>query len=229
MTVNPNITSSVSAAAVPSGAICAGTSVTFTATPTNEGASPTYQWKKDGVAIAGATQATLSLNNVLANQAGNYSVVITNSAGTVTSNYGALEVVYSKTQYEASRQVGVVDGHAEVVAAPNSYGLYNLAQYNANKDAGVQVGRGEVFASFNTLGYYTTSQVQTMNVGAPLLTRDAVTGKFKLTVKAKKSTDLKTFSNLPFSAGDVLINAQGEMEFQFTSPDNAAFFRIESR
>jgi len=32
MTVNPNVTASVSIAAAPSGAICAGTNVTFTAT-----------------------------------------------------------------------------------------------------------------------------------------------------------------------------------------------------
>jgi hypothetical protein len=34
---------------------------------------------------------------------------------------------------------------------------------------------------------------------------------------------------MPIAAESAKINAQGKMEFQFTSPDNAAFFRIESR
>jgi hypothetical protein len=58
MTVNPAVTPSVSIAADPNGAICAGTSVTFTATPTNGGAAPTYQWFNGTTAISGATSST---------------------------------------------------------------------------------------------------------------------------------------------------------------------------
>jgi hypothetical protein len=47
--------------------------------------APTYQWNKAGAAIAGATNATLTLPNAQAADAASYTVVLTNAHGTVTS------------------------------------------------------------------------------------------------------------------------------------------------
>ncbi|MEI6774788.1 MAG: C10 family peptidase, partial [bacterium] len=48
------------AISVSQNSVCSGTSVTFTAVPTNGGTSPAYQWKKTGATIAGATNVTYS-------------------------------------------------------------------------------------------------------------------------------------------------------------------------
>ena len=44
----------------------------------------------------------------------------------------------------------------------------------------------------------------------------------------KKSTNLTHFLDFPAPPGSaVSINPQGDVELEFPSPDNAAFFRIE--
>lgn len=65
MTVNPTVTPSVSILANPGNSICSGTSVTFTATPTNGGATPSYQWKLNGGNVG--TNSTTYTNATLAN------------------------------------------------------------------------------------------------------------------------------------------------------------------
>ena len=52
----------------------------------------TYQWYRNGVALAGATNATLTLNNAQPANAGNYTVVVSNAFGSVTSQVATLTV-----------------------------------------------------------------------------------------------------------------------------------------
>jgi hypothetical protein len=52
----------------------------------------TYQWFKDGVAISGATDATLKIEIVGAGDAATYTVAVTNESGCVTSQAAALTV-----------------------------------------------------------------------------------------------------------------------------------------
>ena len=71
----------------------AGTIVTFTAAVGGTPA-PTVQWRKDGVDLAGATSTTLTLSNVQAANAGNYTIVVRNAVGSVTSAAATLTVIY---------------------------------------------------------------------------------------------------------------------------------------
>ncbi|HEY3762234.1 MAG TPA: immunoglobulin domain-containing protein [Verrucomicrobiae bacterium] len=76
----------------------AGTTATFTVT--TSGSTPNYQWLfngtnalANGTNISGATTATLTISNVFGTNAGFYSVVVSNAAGTQTSASAALVVV----------------------------------------------------------------------------------------------------------------------------------------
>lgn len=74
VTVNPILNVGVQIAASPTGTICAGQSVTFTAFPVNGGTAPTYQWLKNGTAVSGQTGATYT-STTLAN-GDNVSVIL---------------------------------------------------------------------------------------------------------------------------------------------------------
>ncbi len=50
------------------------------------GTSPTFQWYRNGLALPGATGATLSLGNLQTIDAGSYYVTVSNLAGTVSSS-----------------------------------------------------------------------------------------------------------------------------------------------
>src|SRR5262249_8722729 len=58
------------------------------------GTSPlNYQWRKDGNPISGATSPTLAINRASTSDAGTYTVTLTNTAGSVTSDPAVLTVI----------------------------------------------------------------------------------------------------------------------------------------
>lgn len=83
-------------------------------------------------------------------------------------------------------------------------------------------------AGANAAGLYFPAQVQALHSGVPLISRNPATGLFKLTMDWKKATDLTNFSDFPAAQAEVSVNAQGDIEFEFSSPDSAAFFRVEA-
>ena len=77
MTVNPNVTPTVTIS-TPITAICSGANAVFTATPTNGGGAPVYQWKKNGVNVG--TNTNTYSNSTLINM-DVISVELTSNAG----------------------------------------------------------------------------------------------------------------------------------------------------
>src|SRR6185503_7014087 len=76
---------------VTSQTLVAGGPVTLSIAATGN-PQPTFQWKKDGSAIAGATSAILSIPSATMLDSGTYVVVVTNSAGNVTSTNSVVTV-----------------------------------------------------------------------------------------------------------------------------------------
>jgi len=73
------------------GSVNAGGSFTFTVVATGT-PTPTYQWRKGGSAISGATSSTLTLSGLKGTDAGDYTVVVSNAQGAVTSSAATLAV-----------------------------------------------------------------------------------------------------------------------------------------
>lgn len=82
--------------------LAAGQAVSFTVTATGTPA-PSYRWKKDGVnlnngsGITGATSATLEIASIKAANDGDYTVLVSNSAGSVESDAASLTVFLPPT------------------------------------------------------------------------------------------------------------------------------------
>lgn len=109
--------------AQPSGqTVTAGASISLTVTATGTPA-PTLQWWKDGAPLAGATGATYAVASARPADAGTYSVVATNSAGSLTS--AAAQVVVNAATVNAApsfatqpaNQTAMLGGRVSLVVA----------------------------------------------------------------------------------------------------------------
>ncbi len=153
--------------------VSVGQSATFTVSVT--GTEPfTYQWRRNGFPIPGATSSSLTLANVQLSAAGTYSVSITNAATTIHSN-GADLVVNSSpviTQHPRSEiaQPGSVVSFSVSVIGGSSFnfqwrknGLAIVGATNSTLTlSGVtaaDVGNYDVQVS-NALGLVTSSTAQ---------------------------------------------------------------------
>ncbi len=77
-----------------------------------------YQWKTNGVNLAGATNATLTLTNVQAAQAADYTVTVTNTVGSASASWqvamtyvGSYVDVGTLAYYLATNAVGHANGY----------------------------------------------------------------------------------------------------------------------
>jgi Zn-dependent metalloprotease len=87
---------------------------------------PTVQWLKNGAPIAGATNATLTIANATGTDAGVYTCVLTNSAGSATSSAATLSVVPTSALSNVSVRTTMAAGQTLIVGAVVSGGSKNI-------------------------------------------------------------------------------------------------------
>jgi endonuclease/exonuclease/phosphatase family metal-dependent hydrolase len=99
--------------------------------------APDFQWQFDGTNLPGATSATLMLNNLTADQAGTYSVMVANSAG--VTNSGAATLIVAPTSLRVTG--GAVKILTYNVAGNNSGADTNAANWSTNAAQVQAIGR----------------------------------------------------------------------------------------
>lgn len=106
----------------------AGDGVTFTITASGTG-TLAYQWLKNSVPISGKTSASLTLAAAQASDAGDYSVIVTNAAGSVTSNAATLTVTQPDPFLAWAATAGLPDGHDGATDDPDGDNSTNLLEF----------------------------------------------------------------------------------------------------
>ena len=104
-----------------------------------------YQWRKNGVELAGATSSTFTLNNVSPSQTGGYNVRVSNPQGFVNSDVANLTV-------NASGSLRIIDGIRFVEPSPyyvNGTVTADLVIQNVSQTS-ISLNRIQVDASFLT-------------------------------------------------------------------------------
>ena len=176
-----NVSPSVSIARSGNG-LCQGSSITFTATPTN-GGTPTYQWRRNGVNVSGATSSVWTSG--LVNNGDAITCVMTSNAAcvsptTATSNSLAMSVtarvmpsVSILGDPSASRKSLVT-----LQALPNNGG--GAPTYKWYKNGALKSTRNPWTDSANTAGVDTIRVV--MRTSLTCVTIDSAVSTYNLTV-----------------------------------------------
>lgn len=155
-----------------------GTSATFSVTAT--GNNMTYQWKKNGINISGATSSTYTISNVSASDVATYTVVVTNAAGSVVSNEAYLNTIIAVQPTDNTACLNVPGPTVEVIA--NGLNLtYQWYSNTTQSNSGGTLISGATSASYappvataNTMYYYVVVQ----NSGAGCTSQTSSAAKF---------------------------------------------------
>jgi formylglycine-generating enzyme required for sulfatase activity len=199
-----------------------------------------YQWQRNGGNLPGATASTLTINQPQAVNAGDYRVVVSNAAGSVTSSIAKLIVEGSQATSRASAvavirgglvsSITVADGGAGYVSEP-SVSLSGGGGTGATAKAFIENGRVVAIVVLNSGSGYT---------GTPTVTIDAPSKSLglkielipKLTVEGTvgQSAIVEWASELigPWTAwSNIVVGAEGTVLVDLTPGAASRFYRAK--
>ncbi len=144
-----------------------GAAVTFTAAASGS-PTPTFQWRKDGADIAGATGASYSIASVAAGNAGSYTVVAANSAGSVTSSAAVLTVSAAPSApviatQPVSQSVGSNQAAVFSVAAGGTVSSYQWQRKPAGSSTWEDLNEGGSYRGVETANLTISSTTAAMS------------------------------------------------------------------
>ena len=199
-----SVTPSVSVTSnAPSNTFCSGQSVTFTANPVNGGSSPSYQWKKNGTNISGATSPTYT-TNTLAN-GDQISVVLTSSLACVTSSTGTSPAV--------TMTLGTVPASVSIGSTGSSICSGTAVTFTATPTNGGSSPSYQWLLNGSPIGGATSSTYSSSSL---------VNGN-QVSVRMTSSIACATGSPASSSAITMAVTASGEPTVSITSVPHVSF------
>lgn len=191
----------------------------------------TYQWRKDGTAIAGATNSTLTIASAQAADAGSYSVVVNGPGGSVTSAAADITV-------NSGRLINL--SVRSVAGAGNDTLIVGFA-LNAGSGKNLLIrGIGPTLSGFGVGGVLNDPVLSLFSGGTQVATNDdwgtaanaaqvgttgTSVGAFSLAPASRDAVLLSTFNGGSYSAqvtGKAGATGVALVEVYDASPNNAA-------
>lgn len=146
--VGPNVTSQPSSASV-----IVGQAVSFSVAA--DGTAPLdYQWRRESVALLGATSTTYSIATSAMNDAGSYDCVITNPCGSTTSNAATLTVGFCVADTDDGSGAGVPDGGVTIDDLLYYLVIFEVGDIESDVDDGSGTGTPDGGVTIDDLLYY---------------------------------------------------------------------------
>lgn len=173
--------------------VLAGRTVSFSISATGI-PPPTYQWQKNGINILGVAIATYTIASPLDSDAGNYTCLVTNNAGSVTSAAAILTVLQSARLANASVRTPLANAQSVIVGFVVSGGAKDVLVRAAGPALG-QFGLATAMADPRLELYKdSTKVIENDNWPAVLASTFASVGAFPFLANSRDAALLQNLS-----------------------------------